>query len=88
MTKMMELCEKYDFILFIDEIHTIYGVGATESKNNDMASMLKYYIDRSNLKVIGTTTENEYNDFFSGDALKEDLKKLRFWSQTKIFYSK
>ena len=76
MTKLMKLCEKFDVIVFIDEIHTIYGIGSTKNKDNDMASLLKYYIDRSNLKVIGTTTENEYNEFFSNDALKRRFEKI------------
>ena len=76
MTKLMKLCEKLDIIVFIDEIHTIYGVGAGSKSNNDMASMLKYYIDRSNLKVIGTTTEKEYQEFFSSDALKRRFEKI------------
>lgn len=76
MAKLIKLCEKYDVIVFIDEMHTIYGVGATKDKNNDMASMLKYYVDRSNLKVIGTTTEKEYNEFFIGDALKRRFEKI------------
>ena len=76
MTKLMKLCEKLDVIVFIDEIHTIYGIGLTKNKNNDMASMLKHYIDRSNLKVIGTTTEKEYQEFFSDDALKRRFEKI------------
>ena len=41
-----------------------------------MASMLKYYIDRTGLKVIGTTTEKEYQEFFSTDALKRRFEKI------------
>jgi len=76
MTKLMKLCEKLDVIVFIDEIHTIYGIGSAKGKDNDMASMLKHYIDRSNLKVIGTTTEKEYRKFFSADALKRRFEKI------------
>lgn len=76
MTKLMKLCEKLDVIVFIDEIHTIFGIGSTKNKDNDMASMLKHYIDRSNLKVIGTTTEKEYQKFFSDDALKRRFEKI------------
>ncbi|MDD6879095.1 MAG: AAA family ATPase [bacterium] len=76
MTKLMKLCEKLDVIVFIDEIHTIYGIGSTKGKDNDMASMLKHYIDRSSLKVIGTTTEKEYQEFFSDDALKRRFEKI------------
>lgn len=83
MSKLMKLCEKLDVIVFIDEIHTIYGVGATKDKNNDMSSILKYYIDRANLKVIGTTTEKEYNEFFSNDALKRRFEKITIKEPTK-----
>ena len=76
MTKLMDLCEKYEIILFIDEIHTIYGVGSSSKKDNDMASMLKYYIDRSNIKVIGTTTSSEYEEYFSNNALKRRFEKI------------
>lgn len=76
MTKLMKLCERLNVIVFIDEIHTIYGIGSTKGKDNDMSSMLKHYIDRSNLKVIGTTTEKEYQEFFSDDALKRRFEKI------------
>lgn len=83
MTKLMRLCEKYDVIVFIDEIHTIYGIGSSKGKDNDMASMLKHYIDRTNLKVIGTTTEKEYDEFFSNDALKRRFEKIKVQEPTK-----
>lgn len=76
MTKLMNLCEKYGIILFIDEIHTIYGVGSSKGKDNDMAAILKHYLDRTSLKVIGTTTEKEYNDYFSSDAFKRRFEKV------------
>lgn len=87
MTKLIKLCEKYDVIVFIDEIHTIYGIGSSERTANDMASMLKHYIDRTNLKVIGTTTEKEYNEFFSNDALKRRFEKIKVQEPTnEILY--
>ena len=76
MNKLMKLCEKHNILLFIDEIHTIYGIGACKSKDTDMAAILKHYIDRSSLKVIGTTTEKEYDKYFSGDALKRRFEKI------------
>ena len=76
MIKLMKLCEKHNVIVFINEIHTIYGIGSARGKDNDMAAMLKYYIDRFSLKVIGTTTEKEYSQFFSDDALKRRFEKI------------
>ena len=63
MKNLMNLCIKHDLILLIDEIHTIYGVGSTDKKNNDMAQMLKSYIDRKKIKVIGITTDDEYQKY-------------------------
>ena len=76
MGELLSVCKKYDVIMFIDEIHTVYGTGKGEHKSNDMAGMLKQYIDRENIKVIGTTTENEYQEYFAGDAFKRRFEKI------------
>lgn len=67
---LMRLIEENDVIVLINEIHTIYGIGTTENNDRDFASIIKKYIDRKSLKVIGTTTKKEYSEYFSQDALK------------------
>lgn len=67
---LMNLIEDNDVILLINEIHTIYGIGTSENNNRDLASIVKKYIDRKSLKIIGTTTKIEYDKYFSNDALK------------------
>jgi len=76
MAKCMNLCKKHNVIAFIDEIHTIYGVGSSEGKKYDMAQMLKYYLDRNLFKVIGATTTQEYEEYFTSDALKRRFEKI------------
>jgi len=75
-TELLSLCQKNKILLFIDEIHTIYGTGASDKKNMDFAAILKHYIDRSSLKVIGTTTNEEYTKYFGTDALKRRFEKI------------
>lgn len=52
-------------ILFIDEIHTLIGAGNTT--NMDLANILKPAIDRGAVKVIGATTDMEYNTYVIRD---------------------
>ena len=73
---LMSLCDNENIILFIDEIHTIYGIGVTKNNDNDMAAMLKPYIDRSGVEIIGTTTNAEYDKYFSNDALKRRFERV------------
>ena len=66
-----------DCILFIDEIHTILGAGACREGEMDLANSLKPILARGKVRVIGATTEDEYNRYFSQDgALKRRFEKL------------
>ena len=77
LNEMFSVALKNEAILFIDEIHTIYGVGASENKSTGMEAYLKHFIDRNNIKIIGTTTEDEYQKYFASDALKRRFEKIK-----------
>lgn len=62
-----ELRNHPEIILFIDEIHTIVGAGSTENSNNDISNMIKPFIDRGDIKIIGATTIDEYERFLVPD---------------------
>lgn len=47
-------------ILFIDEIHTIMGAGATNGSSMDIANFLKPYMTNGTIKIIGATTHKEF----------------------------
>ena len=66
-TLTTELHNHPEIILFIDEIHTIVGAGSTESSNNDISNMIKPFIDRGDIKIIGATTADEYERFLVPD---------------------
>lgn len=74
--KIVDYAIKNDAIVFIDEIHTVYGAGTSEKSDNNVAGMIKQAIDRQGLRVIGTTTTEEYDKFFSNDALKRRFEKV------------
>ncbi|MBC35740.1 MAG: ATP-dependent chaperone ClpB [Bacteroidetes bacterium] len=57
-------------ILFIDEIHTLVGAGASEGAM-DAANILKPALARGELRVVGATTLNEYQKFFEKDKALE-----------------
>lgn len=77
MAELIRVCLKYNIILFIDEIHEIYGIGSHDKEDSGMEAMLKRHLDKSELKVIGATTEEEYNEYFSIDALKRRFKVIK-----------
>ena len=61
------LIQKGKCILFIDEAHTLKGAGAGGSGGTDFANMLKPYLGRGKLKVIASTTWEEYTSSFEKD---------------------
>lgn len=58
-------------ILFIDEIHTVLGAGATGSGAMDAANLLKPMLARGELRCIGATTMEEYRKYFEKDPAFE-----------------
>jgi ATP-dependent Clp protease ATP-binding subunit ClpA len=58
---------KKNCILFIDEAHTMKGAGATGGSSLDFANMIKPAITKGNLKVIASTTWEEFYDSFEKD---------------------
>ena len=52
-------------IVYIDEIHNIVGAGATNGGTLDASNMLKPYLTNGKIRVIGATTYDEYNKYFS-----------------------
>ena len=71
-----EIASKKNVIIFIDEIHTIMGAATTEG-NLDVANMLKPFLARSGIKLIGATTLEEYHKTIAKDkALSRRFQSL------------
>ena len=65
-----------EFVLFIDEIHTLVGAGGGEGAM-DAANILKPALARGELRAIGATTFNEYQKYFEKDkALERRFQKV------------
>lgn len=57
--------ESDNSIIYIDEIHTLVGAGATGEGAMDASNMLKPYLETGIIRFIGSTTYEEYNRYFS-----------------------
>jgi ATP-dependent Clp protease ATP-binding subunit ClpA len=74
---MKELEKHPDAILFIDEIHTVIGAGATSGGALDASNLLKPALASGNIRCIGSTTYKEYRQFFEKDrALVRRFQKI------------
>jgi len=64
---LKEVKENRSIILFIDEIHTIIGLGNDEG-SLDAANILKPYLATNEITCIGATTQKEYEQYFQKDS--------------------
>ncbi len=71
------LKKKPGSILFIDEIHTIVGAGATSGGSLDASNILKPALNSGELRCIGSTTYHDYKSYFERDrALARRFQKI------------
>ncbi|KGM32075.1 ATP-dependent Clp protease ATP-binding subunit ClpA [Inquilinus limosus] len=74
---MTELENLPGAVLFIDEIHTVIGAGATSGGAMDASNLLKPALASGALKCIGSTTYKEYRNYFEKDrALVRRFQKI------------
>ncbi|NND40485.1 MAG: AAA domain-containing protein, partial [Silicimonas sp.] len=72
-----ELEEHEDAILFIDEIHTVIGAGATSGGAMDASNLLKPALQGGKLRCMGSTTYKEFRQHFEKDrALSRRFQKI------------
>jgi ATP-dependent Clp protease ATP-binding subunit ClpA len=74
---MTEMEEHEDAVLFIDEIHTIIGAGATSGGAMDASNLLKPALQGGKLRCMGSTTYKEFRQHFEKDrALARRFQKI------------
>ena len=74
---LSELSKQEKAVLFIDEIHTIIGAGATSGGVNDASNLLKPALAKNNLRFFGSTTYKEFRGVFEKDrALSRRFQKV------------
>jgi len=72
-----ELEHQKNAILFIDEIHTVIGAGATSGGSMDASNLLKPALAGGTIRCIGSTTYKEYRNYFEKDrALVRRFQKI------------
>jgi ATP-dependent Clp protease ATP-binding subunit ClpA len=71
------LAERENALLFIDEIHTIVGAGATSGGSMDASNLLKPALQKGKLRCIGSTTFKEFRNYFEKDrALARRFQRI------------
>ena len=71
------LAKKGKTILFIDEAHMISGAGSASNSANDLANMMKPALSKGNIKVVASTTWEEYRKHFEKDrALMRRFQRI------------
>jgi len=97
---LKELQEEKKSILFIDEIHTVIGAGATSGGSMDASNLLKPSLGNGSLRCIGSTTYKEFKNYFEKDRAlvrrfqKIDVKEpskdetIKILQGLKIYYEK
>jgi len=74
---IQELKKKPGAVLFIDEIHTVVGAGATSGSSMDASNILKPVLVNGGIRCIGSTTYEEYKNHFEKDrALSRRFQKV------------
>jgi ATP-dependent Clp protease ATP-binding subunit ClpA len=75
--------EEEGAILFIDEIHTVIGAGATSGGSMDASNMLKPALNAGRVRCIGATTYKEYKNFDRDPALARRFQKIEVVEPTE-----
>lgn len=71
-----KLIENENSILFIDEIHTLMGLGQGSHSNNDVSNILKPYLGDGRIKIVGATTTDEYKIIKNDGAFSRRFNNL------------
>ncbi|HTM09496.1 MAG TPA: ATP-dependent Clp protease ATP-binding subunit ClpA [Verrucomicrobiae bacterium] len=78
------LKKRANSVLFIDEIHTIVGAGATSGGSLDASNILKPALASGELRCIGSTTYHDYKSYFERDrALARRFQKIEISEPTR-----
>ena len=68
---MQAVTDDGDILLFIDEIHTLVGAGASSENTMDAANILKPLLARGEMQIVGATTIEEYRKYIEKDGALE-----------------
>ena len=72
-----DIQQRPNAILFIDEIHTVVGAGSTTGSSMDASNILKPFLASGDVRCVGSTTYNEYKNYFEKDhAFSRRFQKI------------
>lgn len=78
------LIKNPNIILYIEEMHMAMGLGRAEKNNTDLANILKSYLSEGKIRLIGDTTEKEFQKYILPDlAFRRRFKVIKVLEPTK-----
>ena len=84
---LIKECLNKDVILFIDEAHTIIGAGSSEG-TMDAANILKPYLARGSIKVIGATSHYVIDELDAGPIIEQSTRRVSHLNSIEDLISK
>lgn len=83
--KVIDLIEKHpNIVLVIDEIHQIVGAGESSESTVDLSNMLKPYLARGKVRIVGCTTKEEYEQYIKPqEALARRFNVIEMFEPNK-----
>jgi ATP-dependent Clp protease ATP-binding subunit ClpA len=82
--KLIEAVKDRDAWIYVDETHALVGAGASNKNDNDISNMLKPHLQNGTIRMIGSTTPEEFKAIENSSAFHRRLERINVPPLTKL----